>query len=491
MTPRQNSSFDVMETTRHNRVLFLLVALVLSGCAITSPSSRIAEAGGAPDAWTATPHGRAGIDDRWVERFDGSRLRRLVAEAYRANRDLQAAAARVERAAATAKGAGSAARPQIDAALDGSRDKRNFLGFPFAPGGGGGGGAPPVLSSISETYGARLNLSWEIDLWGRIRAGEQAAMADLQAEGFRYRGARASLAAQVARAWLTLAESQEQIEIAHEALDARDKVAELVRERFERATGGQEASASQLRLAESDAAGARATLNEWRGELDRSQRQLEILVGRYPSGKLTAAARLPATPDFPPVGLPSELLLRRPDILVAERQLAAAGKRRDAAVRAFFPSISLTGSAGRSSEELGNLLDSDFGVWSIAGQAAQPILRGGELKSQLDVRDADEREALANLQQVVLDGFGEVETALAADRFLAARLAAIARAHQLAIEAAEAAEKDFANGSVDVLTLLDAHTRRIDLASQRVALKRLRLDNRVTLHLALGGDYSI
>lgn len=467
------------------------MALALSSCVVKPPGSRMDDAGNAPGAWTATAEGRAGVDDRWVERFGGRQLRRLVAEAYRSNRDLQAAAARVERAATTAKGAGAAARPQIDAALSGSRDKRNFLGFPFAAGGGGGGGAPPVLSSISDTFGAQLNLSWEIDLWGRIRAGEQAAMADLQAEGFRYRGARASLAAQVVRVWLTLAEAREQIALAKEALEARRKVSELVRDRFERATGGEQASASQLRLAESDVATAKATLDEWRGELDAARRQLEILLGRYPSGRAEAAAELPNLTEFPPVGLPSELLLRRPDILAAERNLAAAGKRRDVAKRAFYPSFSLTGSAGRSTSELGDILDSDFGVWSIAGQAAQPILRGGELRAQLAVRDAEEREALADLQQVVLDGFGEVETALAADRFLAARLAAITRAHELAVEAVEAGESDFALGTIDVLTLLSAQTRKIDLASQRITLQRLRLNNRVTLHLALGGDYRI
>lgn len=479
------------------RAGFAALMLAWSGCATEPPAARFDEAGEVPGAWSATAEGRAGVDDRWVGRFGGRRLEHLVAEAYAANRDLRAAAARVERAAAVARGTGAAARPQLDAAVDGTRDKRNFLGFPFGPGGssedpGGGTAAPPTaLSSISNSYGARLNLSWEIDLWGRIRAGERAAMADVQAEGFRYRGARASLAAQIVRGWLLIAETREQIALAEEALETRGNVAELVRDRFERATGDERAGAAQLRLAETDEATARETLERRRGELDEALRQLEILLGRYPSAEVTAAARLPEIASFPPAGLPSELLRRRPDILVAERQLAAAGKRRDQARRAFYPSFSLTASGGQSTEQLRDIFDSDFGVWSIAGRAAQPILRGGELRARLDTRDAEEREALANLQQTVLDGFGEVETALAADRFLAARLSSIRRAHELAADGAEAAEEDFARGAGDVLTLLDAQTRRIDLAVQRLTLKRLRLDNRVTLHLALGGDYTI
>ncbi|GAA5477016.1 efflux transporter outer membrane subunit [Haloferula helveola] len=461
-----------------------LLVLLIPACTLAPPGSRMDEAGGAPGSWTATREGKAGIDDRWVDRFGDRKLSRLVAEGYESNRDLRAAAARVERAAAVAKGAGAAARPQVNAALDASRRGQNFIGLPV----GGGGG---VLSSITNTYGAQLNLSWEIDLWGKIRAGEQAALADLQSQGYAYRGARASLAAQIVRSWLLVAETNEQIALAEKVLKVRKDTAELVRGRFELAAGGQEASASQLRLAETDVATAEAALAQRKGDRDQAIRQLEILLGRYPSAELVGAAELPGLSSMPPSGLPSELLLRRPDILTAERQLAAAGKRIDEARRAFYPSFKLTAGGGQSTDQLQNIFDSDFGVWSIAGQVVQPILSGGQLKSQLEARNAEEREALANLQQTVLGGFGEVETALAADRFLAARAKSIEDAFELADESAKSAERDFSLGTGDVLTLLAAQSRRIELATQRVTLKRLRLDNRVNLHLALGGDYRI
>lgn len=438
------------------------------------------EAGSAPGAWTATKAGKTGIDDRWVDRFGSRDLRNLVAEAYAANRDLQASAARVERAAAVARGAGAAARPQLNAALQGSRDKRNFIGFPGAGG-----------SSISNAYGASLNLQWEIDLWGKIRAGEQASVADLESEGYTYRAARASLAAQVVRSWLLVAETNEQIALAEESLKVREDTAELIRDRFELAAEDAGATASQLRLAETDVATARANVAQRRGDRDQAQRQLEILLGRYPSAELTGAARLPKTPKMPPAGMPSELLLRRPDILAAERRLASAGRREDEARLAFYPSFSLTGSGGSSTDQLRNIFDSSFGVWSILGQASQPILNGGALRSQLDTRSAEEREALANLQQTVLRGFGEVETALAAEQYLNQRDKATAEALELALDGAESSERDFSLGTGDVLTLLAAQNRRIDLATQQLTLRRLRLDNRVNLHLALGGDYKI
>jgi len=465
---------------------WVIVGLALGGCTVLPPASRIDEAGAAPGAWTATREARAGIDDKWVDRLGDRDLVGLVGEAYAANPDLRAAAARVERAAAVARGAGAAARPQLNAALSGSRDKRNFIGFPFGGPGGGGGG---VLSNINNTVGASLNLSWEVDLWGRIRAGERAALADLEAQGRNYLAARASLAAQVVRAWLALAESNEQIELAREAVKVRRDTAELIRGRFELAGGEGGATASDLRLAETDIESAEAVLSQREGERDQAQRQLEILLGRYPAAEVAGSARLPGVPARPPAGLPSELLLRRPDILAAERQLAAAGQRVEEAERAFYPSFTLTGSGGSSTEALRDIFDSQFGVWSIAGQVTQPILSGGQLQSQLDARSAEEREALAQLQQTVLQGFGEVETALAAERFLAEREESIGKALELARDGASAAERDFSLGTGDVLTLLASQNRRIDLASQLSTLRRLRLDNRVNLHLALGGDY--
>jgi len=460
-----------------------LALLLCAGCAVHSPTSRMGEAGDSPESWSATRQAKQGIDDRWVERFGGGELKALVKEAYDANRDLRAAAARVDRAAVLAKAAGAEAMPQINAALNGSRDKRNFIGFPF-----GGGG---VLTNINNSYGAQLSLSWELDLWGRIRAGQRAALADLQAQGEQYRAAKASLAAQVVRSWLLVTEINGQIALANQALQSRRDTAELVRGRFERAVGGMQATASQVRLAEADVETAKAALAARKAERDQALRQLEVLLGRYPAAKLTGTSILPRTRSMPPAGLPSELLLRRPDILAAERQLAAAGSRRKEAKLAFYPSFSLTGSGGRSTEQLGDISNSDFGVWSIAGQVAQPILRGGQLKANLEARGAEEREALANLQQVVLKGFSEVETALAAEGFLADRSAALESAAELARDAEETARQEFARGTIDVLTLLAATSRRIELDSQALTLRRLRLDNRVNLHLALGGDYKL
>ena len=245
-----------------------------------------------------------------------------------------------------------------------------------------------------------------------------------------------------------------------------------------------------MRLAQTDVASARAVLAQWEGVREQALRQVELLAGRYPSGKNLSERGLPGLPSRPPVGLPSELLLRRPDILAAERRYASSGKRVKEARLALWPSFSLSGSLGTATDSLEQVLNSSFGVWSLGAGVVQPIFTGGRATAEMRVRESDERAALGTLQQTVLSAFGEVEQALVADDYLARRHEAQREAAQLAEEAATAAERDYADGTVDVLTLLAAQTRRIATATELLALKRARLDNRVNLHLALGGSFT-
>ncbi len=454
------------------------------GCTAKIPSSRIdAASGQVPVRWVETKEARAGIDTRWVSRIGGRQLTSLVDEALSVNPNMRVAAERVNRAVASARTAGASRKPQVSAGLDSSRSKQVFVGFPFGDGG--------VPSSLSENYGANLSVSWELDIWGRHRAGQAASIAEAQAEGQAYRAARASLAAQVVRAWLAVAESNEQIKLAEAAQSLRNTTLAIVQDRFQNALTAEGGSSSEFRRAETEVASGKATLLQRQGEREQAIRQLELLMARYPTGALRAATRLPAIPPVPPVGLPSELLLRRPDILEAERRFAASGRRLEQGRLAFYPSFRLTARGGSSSDQLKRLVDSDFGVWSLASAITQPIWQGGSLRSDKKRLAANDRLELANLQRTVLGAFGEVEQALVTERFLNLRYQAVKDASIAAKEAALASRSDYASGIGDALSLITAEANRTSLESQLVSLKRLRLDNRVTLHLALGGDYRV
>ena len=439
----------------------------------------------APEAWHATREGRSGVDRDWVSRFKDGRLRQLVDEAMANNRDLRAAYARYEQALQQVRIAGAAAMPTADLTFGGNRQKQNFIGFPI-----GGGPAGGVASNTFNQFNLSLGTQWEADVWGRIRAGKAAAMADAQAAEQDLRAAQTSLAARVASAWFTIAEESSQVALARETEATFQKTAEAVRDRFARGQQEDGGAASQLRLAETDVATAKAARIERQQNLDAAIRRLEVLLGSYPAGQVKAAS-LPAVPAKPPVGLPSELLQRRPDVLAAERRFASAGKRLSEARRALFPRLALTSSAGTATGDLSDLLNSDFGVWQLAGNVVQPIFTGGQLRAEANVRYARERETLAELQQTVLNAFSEVESALMAERLLAERAAAVEAALTLAREADQAARSEFATGVGDLLTILAAQNSVLRLRSQQLTLQRLRLENRINLHLALGGDFAV
>jgi NodT family efflux transporter outer membrane factor (OMF) lipoprotein len=460
-----------------------VVAVVLAGCSASAPESRIdAVTGAAPQRWSATREAQTGIDTAWVSRIGGAQADALVREAFQRNPDMRAAAERVNRAVAAAATAGAAMRPQLSANLNGNRQKQIFVGLPIGDG-------RSIPSAIFDNFGANLSVNWEPDLWGFRRAGQASLVADAQAQGNVYRAARASLAAQVLRAWLALAEANEQVALATETQMLLETTREIVRDRFDRALAADGGSATDLRLAETELGINEALIAQRQGEREQAVRQLEVLLGRYPQGAIKAVRGLPEVPPMPPAGLPSELLLRRPDILEAERRFASSGSLVKQARLAFFPSFSITASAGTTTDAMREVFNSDFGVWSLAGGLTQPIWAGGRLRQELERIKVDDRTRLAELQSTVLQAFGEVEQAIVADRFLAARIEAVGKALKAAVEAVEAAGNEYSNGIGDALTLITAQSNQVDLASQNVSLKRLRLDNRVTLHLALGGDY--
>jgi len=436
---------------------------------------------GAPGSGAASREAQSGIDRRWVGKIGGGELRGLVDMALSDNEDLKSAAARVDRAAAEAKIAGAGRLPSLGLGGEGRRDRRSFIGFP------GGGGA---TSNVSEQFGVNLNAAWELDVWGRAKAGQEAAISDAQARQYEYEAVRVSLAGQVTKVWLALGEANEQVALADTAVTAAGVLADAVRERFDRAIADGGGTASQVRLTEVERASRQAALAQRKQERERVLRQLEILLGKYPSGKLAAAARMPAFPGATPAGLPSELLQRRPDILAAERGLASSGRRVKERKLARFPSLSLTASGGTTSEAIGDILSSNAKVWAIGGSLTQPIFEGGRITGEIAGAEAVEREEAAILRKTVLDAFGEVEQALVAETFLTERERAAKQAAALAGEAAVRAGEEYAAGTGDVLTLIEATQLQIDSASQHAAIRRMRLENRVDLHLALGGDFS-
>ncbi|HVR34769.1 MAG TPA: efflux transporter outer membrane subunit [Methylomirabilota bacterium] len=462
------------------RILCVLLAALLAGCA-RSPDRHAFPPAGTPAAWS-TPAASAEVPTRdWWTTLDSAELNAFIDEALAVNPDLEAAVARLDAAIAQAAIAGADLSPGVGLGFDSQRRQQNFVGFPI-PGQG-----DEVLTTRSTSHAVSFNVSWELDLWGRVRAGQRAALAEVQASAADFNGARLSLAAQTAKAWIALTETRRQLELARSTVDNHRQTAGQVRDRYERGLR----SPLDLRLAQASLHDAEALAALRGAELDAAKRGLEVLLGRYPSGTLQAIAELPDIPVSVPAGLPAQLLERRPDLIVAERRLAASHSRVQEAKAALLPRISLTASGGRSSSELDDLLSSQFNVWSLAGNLAQPLLEGGRLQANVDLSEARGREALAAYASTVLRAFSEVETALAAESHLEQREQDLLHSVEQSRAALVLAEDRYRLGLEEMVTLLESQRRLLNAESQWIAVRRQRLENRVDLHLALGGGFSI
>jgi outer membrane protein, multidrug efflux system len=337
----------------------------------------------------------------------------------------------------------------------------------------------------SGLAGAVLSASWELDLWGRVRYARAAAVADAASAQADFEFARQSIAATVARSWFLATEAGLQAEVARVQIARGETLLGLAQDRSRVGIGNDE-----------DVYVARATLGTYRDtlreiELSREQaiRALEVLLGRYPAAAAAISPQLPGQPDAVPAGLPSALLERRPDVIAAERRIAAAFNRVGEAKAARLPSISLTAGVSAISSELFVLKERDNPVWNFGGRLLAPVFHGGELKTQVEIRTAEQKQAVAAYAAVGLRAFGEVESALSAEFAAREREQILAQTLADNQRALEIVQTQYKVGSTD---LRFVNQRELALNATQSALVRVQAEQRlqrVNVHLALGGSF--
>jgi NodT family efflux transporter outer membrane factor (OMF) lipoprotein len=460
------------------RALALLVPLgALLGCTAEPPKPE-EHRPEAPAAWQAELASERALEGPWWASFEDAELSALLEEALRANRDLRAAASRVEAAVVSARIAGADLLPQASAGLGGRRGRQNVFGFPFA------GGEDPFNFTVTN-WNLSLDLAWELDVWGRLRAFERAALADAAATEAEWSAAALSLTGLVAQAWFAVIETRQQARLAEETAQAYRETEQQLRDRAELGV----APRVDLALAEADRASAEALLEQRRSQEAAAVRQLEILLGRYPQGAIAERLDLPELPAPVPAGLPAELVHRRPDLVAAERRAQAELARGESARASLYPRLALTASGGTATEEFEDLVDGDFRVWSIGANVVQPIFEGGRLRARVELEDARAREALEGFADALLRAYAEVETALAREVPLRAQVERLEGAVASAREALTLAEQRYAEGVEGFLLVLESRRRVLVNESARIVARRAVLQNRVELYLALGGGF--
>ena len=460
------------------RRLALALVVLLAGCTVGPAYERPAVE--LPAAWKESAP-RFAEDGRWWRIYGDAALDGLVAEALAKNQDLALAVARVDEARGIAGEAESGLFPAVGASGSAARQRVSTRTASFPPGG--------VIPSEFSDYRATLNVSYELDFFGRIRSGVSAARAELQASEAARDTVRLALAAQVAKAYFALRGLAEQIELTKKTIELRQEALRLQQKRSEAGLIGD----FELRQLEAEAAGVRAQLPPLERDYEAQQAALAVLLGRTPREVFESAVPVAFAegerpgPLVLPSGMPSELLLRRPDLVEAERHLAAANARIAAARAEMFPSIVLTGALGSESAQLSNLFTGGAGLWSLGLAVSQPIFQAGRLEARSAQAEARERQVLAQYQKAIQTAFSETRAALAAQaRARESYDAESARAAALA-EAARLARLRYQNGIASQLDVIDAERGLLAARSARIEALRGYRAAIADLFRALGG----
>ncbi len=454
----------------HTLVLSAAVALALGGCSTLVPKNT-AVAPGIPAQWPAEATEGEVADVAavgWRDFFTDARLQEVIDQALSNNRDLRVAVLNVEKA----RGQYRVQRADRVPALAAQGQMQRS-----------GGDVP-----VSEQFTANLGVAeFELDLFGRVRNLSEAALQQYFAVAANRRNAQLSLVAETATAWLTYGADQQQLKIAEATLKTYEDSLRLAEARHERG-GSSGLELSQTRtLVET----ARTDAARLRGQLAQDRNALALLAGGQVDPALLPGSIAPQLLALapPPAGLPSDVLLQRPDIMAAEHQLLAANANIGAARAAFFPSIKLTGSVGSSSGELSGLFDSGTRVWSFLPTITLPIFQGGKLRANLAVANAERDIALAEYEKSIQTGFRETADALALNVSLDEQVAS----QQRLVEAAELANRlsqaRYDAGLDSFVTLLDARRTAYSAQQTQLQAQLAQQANRITLYKVLGGGW--
>ncbi|MGF6776237.1 efflux transporter outer membrane subunit [Paraburkholderia sp. GAS334] len=414
----------------------------------------------------------------WWEQFQDPVLNDLIAAALADNKDVKIAAARVDQFMGQFVTTRSALFPQISAGFSASRQRAAVAGLSTLP---------PGVSPVFNEFQAPLQVAWEIDLFGKVRRQTESARASLLASEEGRRATILSLVASVASAYINLRDLDQQLTIAKATTDSRAGSVKVFQARF----SGGDVSQMELAQSQSEYEASLATIPQIETQIAQQEDALSVLLGRNPGPILRGRELTELAVPAVPVGLPSDLLERRPDLRQAEQNLIAANALIGAARALYFPDISLTGLFGTASGQFSKLFTGPSRVWSFAGSLTVPIFTAGSISGQVSQAEAQQQQALFQYQQSIQTAFQEVDDALIALQKSREQLVVQGRQVEALKTYSRLARLRYEGGYTSYIEVLDAERSLFNAQLSYTQTNGLVFSSLIGLYKAMGGGWVV
>ncbi|MFL2995127.1 MAG: TolC family protein [Candidatus Neomarinimicrobiota bacterium] len=474
--------------------LYLMIFIVFfSACAEKFSTNDFSISESIPSSWDLKLTDSSTVIGDWWESFEDSLFNDVLSDFNKSSPDLKTISSRMNVAKQILKINKASRLPSFSLGMNGTSRKQNLTAFGLSDDFFGGGpdssqsndSGSGVTSFSSSNFGLNLTMQWELDVWGKLFNRARGASSEYQSAYYDLSFLSFSMRIQLAKLYFSTVESLEQYELSKETYNSVSELADMVSARYDKGLR----SSLDLRLTKSSVASSKAQMEIRKQAYLVLVRRLESMLGKYPSGKYVVNSELASKLPSIAIGIPSEILNRRPDIKSSLAKLQAASHKKSESISSLLPSFILTSSTGNSSNDLNDVLNEDYQIWSQGLTVGLPLFQGGSIRANKNIAEENLNIAKQNLIKTIINAYSEVEQTLFAENSNDILLDAYENAAEQAEAAYKLSRERYDSGLVDLIAVMDSQQRWFLSRSQVLAAKKNKIDTRLNLLLAFGGNF--
>jgi len=451
-----------------------------------------------PDAWVTPITSSENISGDWWSIFEDATLDTFLVRLKTESPDMRSLVQNQKMALYNAKINGASIYPSFNLVARSDTNVQNLSGFGFADsflndsnGNDSSNTSEQTSSSVlsfgNRNFGLGINLQWEIDVWGRLLNGRKAAYKDYESIKYDLSYLQFSTLIRGTQLYFSAKEAAAQLELSKESYQSLVEIRDLVKERYEKGLR----PSLDYRLSETSVATSIVSIENRKSLLRSLNRQIEALMGSYPSGTFIKKSKLPIVLPTVPAGIPASVIERRPDVRSLVLKMEAAGHRVAQSKRNLLPGIAINGSAGTSTQEFEKIIDKEHGIWNLGMNVTAPIFNGGRLRSIVKIQESVYENARQDLIKGILNAFSEIEQFLEQNESLMIQNEALKVAVKQSKDAYDLSKERYDKGVTTLESVLNSQRQYNTIRSQSLTLLRRSIENRLSLVLAMGGDFDI